>query len=70
MRSATERAAMALVARVFGSRRRYELAQRLARRGRGPLGALAGVGPLTAWTATREVPEVPRESFRDWWRSR
>ena len=67
---ATERAAMALVARVFGSRRRYELAQRLARRGRGPLRALAGVGPLTAWTATRELPEVPRESFRDWWRSR
>ncbi|MGO4756493.1 lactate utilization protein LutB domain-containing protein, partial [Streptomyces sp. 2MCAF27] len=25
-------------------------------------------GPGRAWTDTRELPEVPAESFRDWWR--
>jgi L-lactate dehydrogenase complex protein LldF len=25
-------------------------------------------GPGRAWSATREVPAVPAESFRDWWR--
>jgi L-lactate dehydrogenase complex protein LldF len=64
-----ERAAMALVARVFASRRRYESAQRLARRGSGPLARLPG-GPLSAWTAMRDLPDVPGESFRDWWRNR
>ncbi|WP_159037042.1 hypothetical protein [Streptomyces specialis] len=25
-------------------------------------------GPGRAWTATRDLPPVPAESFRDWWR--
>ncbi|GAA2840669.1 hypothetical protein GCM10020220_032060 [Nonomuraea rubra] len=24
-------------------------------------------GPLSAWTDTRDLPEIPEESFRDWW---
>ncbi|GHH66557.1 iron-sulfur cluster-binding protein [Streptosporangium violaceochromogenes] len=24
-------------------------------------------GPLSAWTDTRDLPELPAESFRDWW---
>lgn len=24
-------------------------------------------GPGRAWSATRELPAVPAESFRDWW---
>ncbi|GIH78833.1 lactate utilization protein B [Planobispora longispora] len=24
-------------------------------------------GPLSAWTDTRDIPDVPAESFRDWW---
>ncbi|GAB3138324.1 lactate utilization protein B [Microbispora hainanensis] len=24
-------------------------------------------GPLGGWTDTRDLPEVPKESFRDWW---
>src|SRR4051812_22041404 len=64
-----EGAAMRALARAFATRRRYELAQRLARLGRGPLGRLP-FGPLAGWTAMRELPEVPAESFRDWWRSR
>ncbi|HYY05036.1 MAG TPA: lactate utilization protein B [Candidatus Limnocylindria bacterium] len=66
-RARTEKAAMELMARVFASRRRYEAAQRLARLGRGPLAAAPGVG---AWAQARDLPEVPAQSFRDWWRSR
>jgi L-lactate dehydrogenase complex protein LldF len=65
-----ERLAMLAVAKAFGTRRTYEGAQRLARRGRGPLARLAPFPPLTAWTAMRELPAIPDESFRDWWRAR
>jgi L-lactate dehydrogenase complex protein LldF len=64
-----ERLAMRALARVLGSRRRYEAAQRLARLGRGPL-ARVPVGPLSRWTAMRDLPEPPGQSFREWWRSR
>ena len=43
-------------------------AQRLARAGRGPLEA--PVGPLAGWTAMRDLPDVPKESFREWWATR
>jgi len=67
-----EHVAMALVARAFATRRRYEGAQRLARLGRGPLERLGGAGPkaLGAWTAMRDLPDVPAQSFREWWRER
>jgi L-lactate dehydrogenase complex protein LldF len=61
-----ERAAMEAVAFAFGSRRRYEAAQRLARLGQGPLRAVG----LPGWSATRELPRVPHASFREWWRER
>jgi len=61
-----ERLAMGAVARVFASQRRYEVAQRLARAGRGPLGKVG----LPGWSAMRELPPVPAQSFRDWWRAR
>jgi L-lactate dehydrogenase complex protein LldF len=64
-----ESAAMRLAAKVFASQRRYEAAQRLARLSGGPLGRLR-VGPLSGWTEMRDLPDVPAESFRDWWRSR
>jgi L-lactate dehydrogenase complex protein LldF len=63
-----ERLAMAAVARVFASRSRYERAQRLARAGNGPLARLPG--PWAGWTAARDLPDVPAETFRDWWRER
>jgi L-lactate dehydrogenase complex protein LldF len=67
----SEKAVMDTVARVFASRRRYELAQKLARLQRGPLAALGDHAPgLGAWTDARDLPEVPEQSFRDWWRSR
>jgi L-lactate dehydrogenase complex protein LldF len=68
-RAAPETLAMRLVGRVFSSRRRYETAQRLARLGRGPL-ARFPAGPLKGWTAMRDIPEIPSQSFREWWRAR
>jgi L-lactate dehydrogenase complex protein LldF len=62
----SERAAMGAMARVFASRRTYEAAQRMAKLGRGPLANAA----LRPWTRSRELPAVPDQTFRDWWRSR
>jgi L-lactate dehydrogenase complex protein LldF len=53
---------------VFRSRGAYERAQRLARAGNGPLGRIPG--PLSGWTAMRELPEVPAQPFRTWWAAR
>ena len=68
-----ERLAMRGLARVFASRRAYEAAQRAARRGQGPFtrdGAIGRLpGPLGAWTSARDLPALPDQSFRDWWRS-
>jgi L-lactate dehydrogenase complex protein LldF len=60
----SERAAMGAMARVFAGRRTYEAAQRMAKLGRGPLASAA----LRPWTRSRELPAVPDETFRDWWR--
>jgi L-lactate dehydrogenase complex protein LldF len=67
-RWSAERLAMDAVSRVFRSRGSYERAQRLARAGRGPL--TAPVGPMRGWTAMRDLPEVPAQTFREWWASR
>jgi L-lactate dehydrogenase complex protein LldF len=64
-----ESAAMRALARMFATQRRYELAQRLGRLGRGPL-ARWPVGPVGEWMATRDLPAVPAQSFREWWSSR
>jgi L-lactate dehydrogenase complex protein LldF len=69
-----ERLVMRAVGRVFGSRRLYEAAQRIGRVlqrplvRRGKIGRLPG--PLSGWTAARDLPPVPEHSFRDWWRTR
>jgi L-lactate dehydrogenase complex protein LldF len=69
-RLSPERLAMDALARVFQSRSRYERAQRMARAGNGPIARLGGWAPvLSGWTAMRELPDVPRDSFRDWWRA-
>jgi len=62
----SERAAMRAMARVFAGRRTYEAAQRMAKLGRGPLASAA----LRPWTRSRELPAVPEQTFREWWRSR
>jgi L-lactate dehydrogenase complex protein LldF len=59
-----EKAAMRAVGRIFASRRAYERAQRLAGLGRFP------VGPLRTWAKSRELPDIPSQTFREWWRER
>ncbi|HEX6024303.1 MAG TPA: lactate utilization protein B [Solirubrobacter sp.] len=59
-----EALAMKGMAAAFSSRRRYEAGQRLAKLGRGPLAKAA----LPGWTAMRDLPEPPKETFRDWWK--
>jgi L-lactate dehydrogenase complex protein LldF len=63
-----ESLAMQAVGRAFASQKGYERAQKLAQAGRGPLGRRPP--GLKRWTEMRELPEVPRQTFREWWRSR
>jgi L-lactate dehydrogenase complex protein LldF len=65
-RTDPERMVMAAVAKTFATRSRYERAQRLAKLGHGPLANLTA----PAWTAMRDLPEPPEQTFRDWWRER
>jgi L-lactate dehydrogenase complex protein LldF len=70
-----ERLAMAAMAGIFSSRRRYERAQRISRLGGRMISRQGRIdlslpGPLAAWTRSRDLPQPPGESFRDWWRSR
>jgi L-lactate dehydrogenase complex protein LldF len=63
-----ERLSMQALARMFGSRERFEGLQRVARRGQGLPGLTRLPGPLREWGRVRDLPEIPNESFRDWWR--
>ena len=65
-RLSPEALAMTTIAGVFSSRERFERAQKLARLGRGPIAKAA----LPGWTAMRDLPEPPKETFREWWRNR
>ncbi|HEY1568682.1 MAG TPA: LutB/LldF family L-lactate oxidation iron-sulfur protein [Solirubrobacteraceae bacterium] len=73
-RLAPEHVAMNAMARVFASRRLYEAAQRAGRLSQWPLvrdGTIRRLpGPLSGWTSARDLPAVPSQSFRDWWRQR
>ncbi|MBU2667461.1 lactate utilization protein [Actinoplanes bogorensis] len=67
----TEKAVMAAAAYTMDRPRLYARAQKAARlskllgkRGRGL------PPPLHGWAASRDLPEPPPETFRDWWRGR
>lgn len=62
---------MAAVAWVFADPKRYEAAQQAGSLSRflGRDGRIAWLpGPGAKWTASRDAPVVPKESFRAWWR--
>jgi L-lactate dehydrogenase complex protein LldF len=72
-RQGLEGAALRRLARIFGSQRRYERAQRLGRVLQRPI-ARGGFltrypGPLSRWGESRDLPALPPESFREWWSS-
>jgi L-lactate dehydrogenase complex protein LldF len=72
-RLGAENVAMQSMVALFEHPRLLERAYRLARLGQGPLvsdGAIAYVPGMTAWTRTRDLPAIPSQSFREWWRER
>jgi L-lactate dehydrogenase complex protein LldF len=69
-----ENLGMQALLRMFESPRLYEQAQRLARLGQWPLvrGDVIPLvpGPLSGWTAMRDLYPVADQTFREWWRER
>ncbi|WP_219460399.1 lactate utilization protein B [Nonomuraea rhizosphaerae] len=61
-----ERAGMRVAGWILNDQVRLAKAQRLATRFR-KLVPKRLPGPLSAWTDTRDLPDIPEESFRDWW---
>jgi L-lactate dehydrogenase complex protein LldF len=70
----SERAAMRAAAWTFGRPRRLARAEALGRLLQRPLARSGAIhrlpGPLAAWTRTRDLRPVARESFRRWWARR
>jgi L-lactate dehydrogenase complex protein LldF len=70
---AVERAAMRALSWTMRNRRRYAAALRAARRGAAPLRWASGTSvrrlpwPMSAWTAARDAPLPPKQTFREWW---
>lgn len=74
-----EALAMKTMAMIFRSERRFRAAQRMGRiaetplvrkdgQGSGWIGWLPGL--LGGWTQVRDLQEMPKETFRDWWEKR
>jgi L-lactate dehydrogenase complex protein LldF len=66
-----EAVTMAAAAWVMASPARYRAAQRAGRLGRvlGRRGRIRRLPPpLSAWTAARDAPAPPAQTFREWWR--
>jgi L-lactate dehydrogenase complex protein LldF len=61
-----ERAGMRVAGWILNDSVRLAKAQRLATRFRA-LVPRRLPGPAAAWTDTRDLPDIPEESFRDWW---
>ena len=62
-----ERSLMAAAAWTMADSQRWTRALRAGRLGRLVARRRALPRPLSAWVAARDVPEPPRETFRDWW---
>jgi L-lactate dehydrogenase complex protein LldF len=70
-----ETTSLKLLGRVFRSRTAYERAQRLGRLFQTPFTHDGWIrrfppGPLRTWGRSRDLPAVPPQTFREWWRAR
>jgi L-lactate dehydrogenase complex protein LldF len=70
-----EALAMRAVGLVFRSERRFRAAQRMGRMAESPLANKDGwigwlPGLLGGWTQVRDLQQMPKETFRDWWEKR
>ena len=69
-----ENVAFKALAKVFASHNAYEQAQRLGKVGQWPLQQNGYIdwlpGMLSGWTATRDMPALPQQTFREWWEER
>jgi L-lactate dehydrogenase complex protein LldF len=65
-----ERAAMTTAAWTMRSPARWTRALRLLRAGRLARRFRRLPPPLSAWTRSRDLPEPPEQTFRDWWADR
>jgi L-lactate dehydrogenase complex protein LldF len=70
-----EAGAMKAMAMIFRSERRFRAAQRMGRVAEFPLVGKDGwigwlPGLLGGWTQVRDLQEMPKETFRDWWEKR
>jgi L-lactate dehydrogenase complex protein LldF len=69
-----ENLTMQAMAYMFAKPARYERAQQLARIGQlpfehqGKLNHLPGL--FAGWTSARDMPGIPKQTFREWWRER
>jgi L-lactate dehydrogenase complex protein LldF len=70
----SEKAGMKAAALAFSGETPLSIAHAAARLAQKPFaegGLLSGLpGPLREWTKTRDLPEAPKESFRQWWARR
>jgi L-lactate dehydrogenase complex protein LldF len=70
----SERMAMKAAALSLAGPARFSMAQKLARIGQWPFerdGVLHDLpGMLAGWSEVRDLPAIPKESFREWWRKR
>ena len=70
-----EAGAMRAMAMIFRSERRFRAAQRMGRVAELPIAGKDGwirwlPGMLGGWTQARDLQEMPKETFRDWWEKR
>jgi L-lactate dehydrogenase complex protein LldF len=64
---------MKMMSRVFQSEWLLRRAHKLARLGQGPFmdnGVVPSMPGMSAWTRGRDLPAIPKQSFREWWRKR
>ncbi|HEX8681467.1 MAG TPA: LutB/LldF family L-lactate oxidation iron-sulfur protein [Ardenticatenaceae bacterium] len=72
-RADPENVAMKTLAYLFADPARYERAQKLGRVGQWPLARGGSIqwlpGALAGWTAMRDLKPMPKQTFREWWRT-